>query len=439
MTPPIVPLGELCDMDRRGLRPDDPEALRLPLLGVENVGSHTGALNLDAGSRVGNGRSTSFRFDERHVLYAKLRPYLNKVATPRFAGRCSTELVPLLPRLGVDRDFLAHLLRRKETVAFVMASVTGSRMPRADMSVLMSMHVPLPPLEHQRRIVDILNRAARIEALRARSAERLREFRPALFVRMFGERNEIRARFSCRPLREVATIASGATKGRKIDPADAIDVPYLRVANVQDGFLALSEIKTITIRRGEQRRYALAPGDLVMTEGGDQDKLGRAAIWHGELSYCAHQNHVFRVRPHVEAVLTDYLRDVAGSEYGKAYFLSVAKRTTGIASINKAQLGGFPVPVPPLALQRRYAETVEAAGAVARVGETSARTAADLMASLMSELVIGCGSPAFGGSRKRSLQGGVGVGHGASDPATPAPRAGISHVNLCAPNFREGG
>ena len=184
----------------------------------------------------------------------------------------------------------------------------------------------------------------------------------------------------------MATIASGATKGRKIDPADAIDVPYLRVANVQDGFLALGEIKTITIRRDEQRRYALAPGDLVMTEGGDQDKLGRAAIWNGELSYCAHQNHVFRVRPRVEVVLTDYLRDIAGSVYGKAYFLSVAKRTTGIASINKTQLGGFPVPIPPLDLQRRYAETVDAARAVARVAESGTRIAGTLMASLMSEL-----------------------------------------------------
>ena len=105
MTPAIVPLAELCDLDRRGLRPDDPDTARLPLLGVENVDSRTGALNLNTGSRVGVGKSTSFRFDERHVLYAKLRPYLNKVATPAFTGRCSTELVPLLPRPGVNRDF----------------------------------------------------------------------------------------------------------------------------------------------------------------------------------------------------------------------------------------------------------------------------------------------------------------------------------------------
>ena len=195
MTSPVVPLGELCDMDRRGLRPDDPVAAPLPLLGVENVGSNTGTLNLDTGSRVGDGKSTSFRFDERHVLYAKLRPYLNKVATPEFAGRCSTELVPLLPRPGVDREFLAYLLRRKETVAFVMSSITGSRMPRADMKALMSMRVPLPPPEEQRRIVDILNRARRIETLRRRAAERLREFVPALFVKLFGDEHQVGDRF----------------------------------------------------------------------------------------------------------------------------------------------------------------------------------------------------------------------------------------------------
>ena len=133
MSVPIAPLGELCEMDRRGLRPEDPLASRLPFVGVENVEGGTGILAFDTGSRVSEQKSTAYRFDERHVLYAKLRPYLNKVATPGFSGRCSTELVPLLPRNGVDRDFLAHLLRRKQTVEFVMGSVTGTRMPRTDM------------------------------------------------------------------------------------------------------------------------------------------------------------------------------------------------------------------------------------------------------------------------------------------------------------------
>ena len=382
-----VPLGKLCEMDRQGIQPDDPLTAELPFVGVENVVGGTGILNFDADSRIGGQKSTAFRFDQRHVLYGKLRPYLNKVAVPEFAGRCSTELVPLLPRNGVDRDFLAHLLRRKETVEFVMASVTGSRMPRTDMKILMSMPVPLPTLDEQRWIADILNRMARIERLRARAARHLRDFSSALFVKMFGGREQIGIRFPCAPLREVATIGSGTTKGRKIDQVNAIEVPYLRVANVQDAFLNLAEIKLITIKCSEKEKYALASGDLVMTEGGDADKLGRAAIWEGDLDYCAYQNHIFRVRPYTNIILPDYLRETAGSTYGKAYFLSVAKQTTGIASINKTQLGNFPVPIPPIDLQIRYARIIAKFRGIITVSETTARTASALNISLMNRLL----------------------------------------------------
>ena len=378
-------------MDRRGIQPDDPLTAELPFVGVENVVGGTGLLNFDTDSRIGGQKSTAFRFDRRHVLYGKLRPYLNKVAVPDFAGRCSTVLVPLLPRDGVDRDFLAHLLRRKETIEFVMASVTGSRMPRADMKVLMSMPVPFPPpfppLDKQRRIADILNRAAHIEHLRTRTTRYLCDFSSALFVRMFSDRGQIDIKFPCAPLREVAAIGSGATKGRKIDPENAIEVPYLRVANVQDGFLDLDKIKFITIKYNEKEKYALASGDLVMTEGGDADKLGRAAIWKGDLDYCAYQNHIFRVRPHTDVILPDYLRGIVGSTYGKAYFLSVAKQTTGIASINKTQLGNFPIPIPPIDLQIRYAETIAKFRNIITISEATSKTTSVLGASLVIDLM----------------------------------------------------
>ena len=132
----------------------------------------------------------------------------------------------------------------------------------------------VPPLDEQRRIVSILNQSARIKKLRAQAADRLREFISALFIKMFGDRDRINTRFPIRPLHEVAAIGSGATKGRRIDPRDAIDVPNLRVANVQDGFLNLDEIKSITIKRNEREKYRLCSGDLIMAEGGDPDKLG---------------------------------------------------------------------------------------------------------------------------------------------------------------------
>lgn len=156
-------LGELCEMDRRTIKPHDPIASELHFVGVENVESGTGTFNFETRSRIGEQKSAAYRFDERHVLYGKLRPYLNKVATPNFEGRCSTELVPLLPRKGVNRDFLAELLRREETVEYVMNSVTGSRMPRTDMNALLAMWVAVPPITHQLHFAELV-KAARAAA-----------------------------------------------------------------------------------------------------------------------------------------------------------------------------------------------------------------------------------------------------------------------------------
>jgi type I restriction enzyme S subunit len=203
---------------------------------------------------------------------------------------------------------------------------------------------------------------------------------------MFGDSRTMAERYPARPLGEVADIGSGVTKGRKLDDADTVEVPYLRVANVQDGHLDLSEMKTIPIRETERDKYGLRPGDIVMTEGGDADKLGRGAIWTGALPYCAHQNHVFRVRPHDGVVLNPFLKELIGSHYGKAYFLSVAKQTTGIASINKTQLSAFPVPLPSLLEQQRFANLAASAMSSEALADTAARTSADLAAALTSRL-----------------------------------------------------
>ena len=128
-----------------------------------------------------------------------------------------------------------------------------------------------------------------------------------------------------------------------------------------------------------------------MTEGGNLDGLSSAAIWYGELTFCARQNHVFWVRSNCEIVLTDYLRAVAGSTYGKEYFLSIAWRTTGIASINKDQLGKFPVPIPPTDLQSHHAKLASHMHCMAyNAGTATARTAV-LNVSLMSRL-LGAGA-----------------------------------------------
>lgn len=140
--------------DRISVDPDSLLAKELPYLGLENVESVTGRIIKDVTAASGDGgRSTTFRFDARHVLYGKLRPYLNKVALPDFEGRCTTELIPLLPRPGVSREFLAWLLRRPQTVEAAMREKTGARMPRANMRHVLSLAVTIPAgIGEQRRL-----------------------------------------------------------------------------------------------------------------------------------------------------------------------------------------------------------------------------------------------------------------------------------------------
>ena len=98
-------------------------------------------------------------------------------------------------------------------------------------------------------------------------------------------------------LRELATIAGGVTKGQKRRPHERVrKVPYLRVANVQRGYLDLGEVKEIEANESEITALRLQPGDILFNEGGDRDKLGRGWVWSGELPECVHQNHVFRAR-----------------------------------------------------------------------------------------------------------------------------------------------
>lgn len=175
-------------------------------------------------------------------------------------------------------------------------------------------------------------------------------------------------------LRDVADIAAGFTLGRKTKDTELINVPYLRVANVQDGSLALVDVKTIMATQREIEKWRLRKGDLLLTEGGDLDKLGRGACWQEQLPLCIHQNHIFRVRLPENAYDHDFVSLQVGSPYGKAYFLAHAKKTTGIASINQQVLGSFPLRSPTRRQQQLIASTLKAQLAEAEKARQAAQT-----------------------------------------------------------------
>ncbi len=187
----------------------------------------------------------------------------------------------------------------------------------------------------------------------------------------------------------VAEIGSGVTLGRSVSGSDVVELPYLRVANVQDGYIDLSDIKTVHIYRHEIPRFLLQPGDVLMNEGGDYDKLGRGAVWRGQIAPCLHQNHVFRVRANPTRLLPDFLALVSASPYGRRFFIVSSKQSTNLASINSTQLKSFPVPLPSIEEQETIVEILGVSDAAVDAEDTRRLKLQRLKTGLMQDLLSG--------------------------------------------------
>ncbi len=174
-----------------------------------------------------------------------------------------------------------------------------------------------------------------------------------------GELPELPEGWAWTNLSAVAELKGGLTKGQKRKSNDTLhSVPYLRVANVQRGFLDLTEIRQIEATKEEIRELRLLPGDILFNEGGDRDKLGRGWIWRGEIPDCIHQNHVFRARLYVHDIQSKFM-SWYGNSLAQQYFMREGKQTTNLASINLTKSGALPVPLPPVPEQDRIVAEVE--------------------------------------------------------------------------------
>jgi type I restriction enzyme S subunit len=146
----------------------------------------------------------------------------------------------------------------------------------------------------------------------------------------------------------ICDLKGGVTKGRNLAGKHTISLPYLRVANVQDGYLNLKVIKNIDIPIEEKDKYLLRKGDILFTEGGDRDKLGRGTLWNEEIHDCIHQNHIFRARVINSEVLPEFISLITKSPFTKEYFFDNANQIVNLASINITVLKNTPISIPPL-------------------------------------------------------------------------------------------
>ena len=288
-------------------------------------------------------------------------------------GFAATSEYPLfVPRNGdVDPQFLACVFSRprfwQRARALCKGTTQRARLNPAD---FLRIDVDLPAPDYQRRAVAAVQAVDHAISANEELVLRMAALKTALTDELLSkglpsrrsalkpsELGEVPADWEVHALKELAAVQTGLAKNKAEAAKGAIEVPYLRVANVQDGFVSCDDLKRIRVKEEDIERYGLQRGDVLMTEGGDNDKLGRGCVWEGVVEPCIHQNHVFAVRcgPRINP---EFLALFSASSRGRRYFKGASKQTTNLASINSTQLKQLPVPVPPPAEQSQIGSIV---------------------------------------------------------------------------------
>jgi type I restriction enzyme, S subunit len=265
-------LGDVCVFDKaQGVHKN------IPYVGLEHIESHTARfIGSTAPQSV---KSSTFRFSNEHVLYGRLRPYLNKVLAPNFVGHCSTEIFPIKPRTHLSREYLVYWFLSNETVDRINATCTGARMPRADMNEVLNFEFSFPSLPEQQRIVGILDEAFECIATAKTNAEKNRQNARALFE------SHLQSVFTQRGKGWVETTLSQATGGILTGPFGSLlhksdyvtnGIPLVNPAHITETGIEPDNLKTVSKETALLlKNYIMREGDIVIARRGE---MGRCAL-----------------------------------------------------------------------------------------------------------------------------------------------------------------
>lgn len=248
---------------------------------------------------------------------------------------------------------------------------------------LARVHIPLPPLSEQQRIVELLDQANQLKAKRAIADAKTQRFVPAIFATMFGDPARNPKNFPSSTVGKLSDIQGGLQLSGKRSQYP-IEIPYLRVANVFRDRLELSEIKVLHVTPQEKQRCLLKAGDLLVVEGhGNKDEIGRCAVWDGSVPECVHQNHLIRVRTDTRRLLPKFLSRYLNSSAGRSHLIKAGKTTSGLNTISVANVRATPISLPPIELQHAFVSILnkadEAANEQARAAKKLDRVVETLL------------------------------------------------------------
>lgn len=343
-----IRLANIAVAHRQIIGPDSPAKSERPYLGLEQIEAGTGRI-LNCDGNPAEGKSTTFAFDERHILYGKLRPYLNKVATPDRDGRCSTEIIPLLPT-GVDRSFLAFLLRTDRVINGAMAEKTGSRMPRADVDALLRLEVTIPDsLDEQRRVAARLKaQLAEVDAARQAARAQLRD--AALL-----QRRLLQAAFHqlvCEPL-TLGCVLNEIQTGKSFLTAEVLARPdelgVLKVSAVSWSQFRADQAKALKGEYTPAENHRVKQGDLLISRANTRELVGAVVLVERDYPMRLLSDKTLRLVVDESRANKDYLLLALRTELAREHIELYATGTSdSMRNISQDVIASIPILLPPL-------------------------------------------------------------------------------------------
>jgi len=380
-----------------------------PLVAPNHIEEGSGRL-LPAFSAAAQGAiSGKYMFQPGDVLYSKIRPYLRKVALPRFSGLCSADMYPLRSNGGIEPGFLFAMLLSKEFTEFASSVSMRTGIPKINREELAKYRCSLPPLPEQRKIAAILSSVDdAIEASqvvidqiqvvkKAMMAELLTKGLPGRHKRFKQtEIGEVPEDWEIRRVDGLAAPAPyscvGGPFGSDLTTKDYVSsgVPVIRGANLNGPGRWMVEREFVFVSQEKAKallRNLAYPGDIIFTQRGT---LGQVARIHP-----ASGGHCF-VLSQSQMKLT-VNAEVADPDFVTFYFESpqaldmIVRATvaTGIPHINLGILRGFLVPIPPREEQRQIAESLDASECRGVAEGNKLKALSELKSALMSVLLTG--------------------------------------------------
>ena len=356
---PTGALDSVAVLDRQSIHPSEAEAAT-PYLGLEHLDGDGGVNCVQTVGSTGL-KSNKFQFSDRHVLFGKLRPYLRKIARPKFSGVCSTDIIPILPKDKVSRDFLFYFLRTPDTVNLATSRCSGANLPRLSPKQLASFQVPLPPLAEQKRIAEILDAADALRAKRRETLVQLDALLHSTFLDMFGD--PVKSGWTMVTVEAVASNQSGAIRtgpfGSQLLHSEFVEegIRVLGIDNAVANEFREGEPRFITAQKYEQlRRYTVRPGDVLITLMGT---CGRCAVVPDGICTAINTKHLCCITLDRGRCLPEFMHAYfLGHPIARRYLERSAKGAI-MSGLNMRIIKALPIPAAPLDHQHHFAAIVQ--------------------------------------------------------------------------------